>query len=49
VLDCKRAHDPGEYDPDRRTVLGRSRQRGAGFDPLPQPEPLPAVYLDERM
>jgi hypothetical protein len=49
VLHCKREHDPQEYDPDRLTVLWRKRQRTLGFDPLPRPEPLPEVYIDERL
>jgi len=48
VLYCKREHDPEEYDPDRLTVLWRHRQREGGFDPLPQPEPLPEVFQAER-
>ena len=46
---CKQEHDPQEYDPDRLTVLWRNRQRTLDFDPLPRPEPLPEVYIDERM
>ncbi len=49
VLYCKREHDPRQYDPHRLTVLWRNRQRSLAFDPLPRPEPLPAVYIDERL
>jgi hypothetical protein len=49
VLGCKLDHDPQEYDPDRLTVLWRNRQRTLSFDPLPRPEPLPTVYVDQRM
>ena len=49
VLDCKREHDPQQYDPDRLTMLWRNRERARDFDPLPRPEPLPAVYIAERM
>ena len=49
VLHCKREHDPQQYDPDRLTVLWRNRQRTLDFDPLPRPEPLPEMYLAERM
>ena len=48
VLYSKREHDPQEYDPDRLTVLWRHRKRVGGFDPLPQPEPLPEALLEER-
>ena len=48
VLYSKREHDPQEYDPDRLTVLWRHRARVGGFDPLPQPESLPAAFLEER-
>ena len=49
VLHCKQEQDPQQYDADRLTVLWRNRQRSLDFDPLPRPEPLPAVYVDERM
>ena len=49
VLHCKQEHDPQEYDPDRLTVLWRNRERSLAFDPLPPPEPLPEVYVDERV
>ncbi len=49
VLGCKREHDPQEYDPDRLTVLWRNRERSPVFDPLPGPEPLPEIYIEERM
>ena len=48
VLYSKREHDPQEYDPDRLTVLWRHRKREDGFDPLPEPEPLPEALLAER-
>ena len=46
---CKQEHDPQQYDPDRTTVLWRDRQRGPAFDPLPPPEPLPEVYIAEKV
>ncbi len=49
VLYCKREHDPGEYDRDRLTVLWRQRERVNGFDPLPRPRPLPAIFAQERL
>ncbi len=49
VLHGKREHDPRQYDRDRLTVLWRNRERTLAFDPLPRPEPLPAVYIDERL
>ncbi|MEI8376577.1 MAG: hypothetical protein WCJ35_27485 [Planctomycetota bacterium] len=49
VLNCKQENDPQEYDPDRLTVLWRNRERTVDFDPLPPPEPLPDVYIAERM
>ena len=49
VLHCKQEHDPQQYDPDRLAVLWRNRHRTLGFDPLSWPEPLPAMYLAERM
>jgi len=49
VLYCKLEHDPQQYDPDRLTVLWRNRPRTLDFDPLPRPEPLPDVYIAERV
>ncbi len=49
VLHCKQEHDPQQYDPDRLTVLWRNRPRSLDFDPLPPPEPLPEVYITERL
>ena len=31
------------------TVLWRNRERSPVFDPLPGPEPLPEIYIEERM
>jgi hypothetical protein len=42
-------HDPQEYDADRLIMLWRKRERTLGLDPLPRPEPLPGVYIDERI
>ena len=49
VLHCKWEYDPQEYDADRLTVLWKHRGRTPAFDPLPRPEPLPAVYIAERL
>ena len=48
VLYCKREQDPDEYAPNRLTMLWRHRERKEGFDPLPEPETLPEVFLAER-
>ena len=48
VLYSKRERDPQEYDPDRLVLLWRHRARMNGFDPLPEPEPLPEAFLAER-